>query len=124
MPDVAADADPRTGMALAFTEGGQNYLIAGGGNSVATPLWAAVVALADQYAGRNLGFVNPALYKIGASASARRAFHDMTAGSNTVTFGKRTIAGYPAAPGWNPVTGWGSPDAQVLVPLLARYTSP
>jgi hypothetical protein len=46
------------------------------------------------------------------------------AGSNTVTFGNRTIAGYPAAPGWDPVTGWGSPDAQVLVPLLARYASP
>jgi hypothetical protein len=34
------------------------------------------------------------------------------------------IAGYPAAPGRDPVTGWGSPDARVLVPLLARYTSP
>jgi subtilase family serine protease len=124
VPDVAADADPRTGMALAFTEGGHNYLIAGGGNSVATPLWAAVVALADQYAGRSLGFVNPALYQIGASASGRQAFHDVTAGSNTVTFGERTIAGYPATPGWDPVTGWGSPDAQVLVPLLARYASP
>jgi hypothetical protein len=31
------------------------------------------------------------------------------AGSNTVTFGNRTIAGYPAAPGWDPVTGWGAP---------------
>jgi hypothetical protein len=27
--------------------------------------------------------------------------------------------GYQAAPGWDPATGWGSPDAQVLVPLLA-----
>ena len=35
----------------------------------------------------------------------------------------KTIAGYRAAPGWDPVTGWGSPDAQVLVPLLARYAT-
>ena len=29
------------------------------------------------------------------------------------------ITGYPAGPGWDPVTGWGTPDARVLVPLLA-----
>ena len=29
-------------------------------------------------------------------------------------------AGYQAGPGWDPVTGWGTPNAQVLVPLLAR----
>ena len=32
-------------------------------------------------------------------------------------------AGYQAGPGWDPATGWGTPDAQVLVPLLARLTS-
>ena len=31
-----------------------------------------------------------------------------------------TITGYQAGPGWDPVTGWGTPDAQVLIPLLAR----
>ena len=30
------------------------------------------------------------------------------------------IIGYQAAPGWDTGTGWGSPDVQVLVPLLAR----
>ena len=48
----------------------------------------------------------------------------MTTGTNTVTFPTRTITGYQAGPGWDPVTGWGSPNAQVLVPLLARYVSP
>ena len=112
-------------MALAFTEGGHNYiLIGGGGVSVAAPLWAAIIALADQYAGRNLGFVNPALYQIGRSTYYHQAFHDVTTGSNTVTFPTQAITGYQAAPGWDPVTGWGSPNAQVLVPLLARYASP
>ena len=90
------------------------------GTSAAAPLWAAVIALADQYAGRNLGFVNPALYRIGRSPYYHQAFHDVTTGTNTVQFPTQTITGYQAAPGWDPVTGWGSPKAQVLVPLLAR----
>jgi len=125
VPDVAADADPDTGMALAFSGGGQDDILVGtGGASAAAPLWAAVIALADQYAGRDLGFVNPALYLIGESAYYHQAFHDVTTGSNTVTFSTQTVSGYPAGPGWDPVTGWGSPDAQVLVPLLARYAGP
>jgi subtilase family serine protease len=120
VPDVAAEADPGAGMALAFSTGGAGYVLTqAGGTSVATPLWAAVIALADQYAGQDLGFVNPALYQIGRSASYHQAFHDITTGNNTV----QGIAGYQAAHGWDPVTGWGSPDAQVLVPLLARYAN-
>ena len=125
VPDVAADADPRTGMAVAISDGGGYYLLdPASGTSAAAPLWAAVIALADQYAGRSLGFVNAGIYRIGRSASYHAAFHDITTGTNTVEFPPQTITGYRAAPGWNPVTGWGSPDAQVLVPLLARYVSP
>ncbi len=124
VPDVAADADYRTGMAIAVSGNSHNYLLGGGGVSAAAPLWAAVIALADQFAGRHLGFVNPALYRIGRSASYHQAFHDVTTGTNTVESPTQTIPGYQAAPGWDPVTGWGSPNAQVLVPLLARYASP
>ena len=127
VPDVAADADGDTGMAMALSDGGQHYALAGtGGTSAAAPLWAAVIALADQYAGRHLGFVNPAIYRIGRSPSYHQAFHDITTGTNTVEYPALTITitGYQAAPGWDPVTGWGSPNAQVLVPLLARYASP
>jgi hypothetical protein len=48
----------------------------------------------------------------------------VTTGTNIVRTATRTITGYEATPGWDPVTGWGSPDAQVLVPLLARYAGP
>ena len=124
VPDVAADADPRTGMAVAFHGGGHNdVLVGGGGTSVAAPLWAAVIALANQHAGRDLGFINPALYRIGHSTHYHQAFHDVTIGTNTVKLPKLTITGYVAAPGWDPVTGWGSPNAQALVPLLTRYVS-
>ena len=53
-----------------------------------------------------------------------QAFHDVTKGNNTVQFPPKTITGYQAAPGWDPATGWGSPDAQVLIPLLARHAVP
>jgi hypothetical protein len=48
----------------------------------------------------------------------------VTAGDNSVVEVPRLITGYQASPGWDPVTGWGSPNAQVLVPLLARDIHP
>jgi subtilase family serine protease len=125
VPDVAADASPQTGLAVVTSAGGGKYTISGGGGtSASAPLWAGLVALADQYAGRHLGFVNLALYRIGRSGLYHRALHDVTAGNNTVRFPPRTITGYRAVSGWDAVTGWGSPNASVLVPLLARYVHP
>jgi subtilase family serine protease len=125
VPDVAADAAFRTGLTLAVSDGPSTHIFfAGGGTSAATPLWGALIALADQYAGRHLGFVNPDIYRVGRSAAYHQAFHDINTGNSTETFPQQTITGYQARPGWDPATGWGSPNAQVLVPLLARYTSP
>jgi subtilase family serine protease len=114
VPDVAGDADEAGGMARVVASGGQAGLEADAGTSDSAPLWGGLLALADQYAHHDLGFVNPAIYSIGRSSSYHKAFHDVTSGSN----------GYPAGPGWDPVTGWGTPNAQVLVPLLARFTGP
>ena len=71
------------------------------------------------YAGHHLGFVNAAIYRIARGPLGPRALHDITTGDNTVRFPPQTVTGYSATPGWDPVTGWGSPDASVLVPLLA-----
>jgi subtilase family serine protease len=117
VPDVAADADASTAMTLTFTGG---VLYPAQGTSAATPLWAAVIALADQDARHHLGFVNPAIYTVARSPAYHRAFHDVTTGDNSVLWPTGLFTGYPAGPGWDPVTGWGSPNAQYLVPLLAH----
>jgi subtilase family serine protease len=121
VPDVAGDAAFDTGMAVASAAGSSSQAVVrpATGTSAAAPFWAGLVALADQYAGRRLGFVNPAVYRIARSARHPRAFHDTTRGNNTASLPPVTITGYRTAPGWDLVTGWGSPDAQVLVPLLA-----
>jgi subtilase family serine protease len=112
--DVAA---PAQGLILYYAEGGESGgphadLSGGGGTSVATPMWAGIVALADQMAGEGLGNINPALYALGAGG---RCFHDVTEGSNAIN----ADPGEPAVHGWDFPTGWGSPDAGCLVPALA-----
>jgi subtilase family serine protease len=125
VPDVAADANPSTGFPVVTSNpGGGSTISAHAGTSASAPLWAGIIALADQDAGRHLGFVNPAIYRIARSPHYRQAFHDITAGAaNTARFPRGTIAGYGARPGWDAVTGWGSPNAQALVPLLASRAS-
>jgi subtilase family serine protease len=121
VPDVSADASGHTGMALVISSGGGQYSIRNsGGTSATAPFWAGLMAVADQYAGHSLGFVNPALYQIARGPRYHQAFHDITTGSTTVKFPPKTFRGYEAAPGWDAATGLGSPDARVLVPLLAR----
>ena len=116
VPDVAADAD-QPGLPTVFAGGNIETNL---GTSNSAPLWGGLIALADQDAHHDLGFVNPALYRIARSASYHEAFHDVTTGSNYVTVGSVLVIGYQAGPGWDPVTGWGTPDAQMLIPLLAR----
>lgn len=115
VPDVAGDADPLTG--LAFYEAGQWNLA--GGTSAAAPLWAGLIAIADQMANHSLGFINTAIYKLGTSSSYAQDFHDITTGNNTYTNNKGVnVQGYPATSGWDPATGFGTPNAAHLLPDL------
>src|SRR5580692_8509348 len=120
VPDVSANASGHTGMAIVLSAHGGTMILNSGGTSASAPIWAALIALADQCVGHHLGLVNPAIYQIARGPRYHQAFHDVTTGNNTVQFPPTTITGYQAAPGWDPVTGWGSPDAQVLIPLLAH----
>ena len=119
VPDVAGEADQESGWAFVFTGGSQRWIMPASGTSASASLWGGLLALADQYAHHDLGFVNPAIYRIARGSSYHQAFHDITTGSNIVNTPPVGMGGYQAGPGWDPATGWGSPDAQVLVPLLA-----
>jgi subtilase family serine protease len=60
LPDVSALADPYTGVPVIITEDGTTYFEAGyGGTSLASPIFTAIWAIADQYNGKPLGFASP-----------------------------------------------------------------
>ena len=113
VPDVAADADPHTGLAIYI--GGWQL---GGGTSASAPLWAAIMAIANQMAGHSLGFINAALYKLAASRTYTQDFHDITMGNNTTVVDGKFVPGYSASQGWDPITGLGSPNVEKLLPDL------
>ena len=115
-PDVAAEAnfDNPTVVNGSFVTG---Y----GGTSFATPRWAGFLALVNQQSVANgkgtVGFINPALYNLGISAGYSGAFHDITSGSNPPSTGDGS--GFNAVPGYDLVTGWGSPAGVGLINQLA-----
>ncbi len=106
VPDVAGDADPTTGYTIRVD--GQTSVI--GGTSAVAPLWAGLVAVANQQLGTPVGFIQPAIY----AARAVAAFNDIQAGNN---------GAFEAGPGWDACTGLGSPVASKLIPLLSAANS-
>lgn len=105
VPDISGDADPTTGYFVRVD--GQNIVI--GGTSAVAPLWAGLIALANQQLGHSVGFVNPRLYAIPQST-----FRDITVGNN---------GAFSASLGWDPCTGLGSPDGVALVNALLGATA-
>jgi subtilase family serine protease len=106
------------------------------GTSAASPAWAGIMALVDQAAGRSVGFVNPALYLIGAiPALYSYVFHDITVGNNSASNGEAfalffppsTIVPFPAmdgfvaTPGYDLTTGLGTPNVAHLIQTLALF---
>jgi subtilase family serine protease len=110
VPDVAYQASGRTAPLVYLSAFGWFTV---GGTSCSTPQWAGLVAIADQISGTDLGFINPGLYKIGANPTRyANDFYDVTQGTNALF--APTIPGYSASPGWDAVTGLGTPDAANL----------
>ena len=104
-PDIAAVSDPLTGVKIVFNQ----HVVAGGGTSQAAPIWAGLAAVMNQYliahGGQPLGDLNPLLYRV-AARSRLPAYHDVTLGGNAVD---------NAGPGYDLVTGLGTPDVNNLV---------
>ncbi|MGH2856728.1 MAG: S53 family peptidase, partial [Solirubrobacteraceae bacterium] len=98
VPDVSLDADP---------ESGYDVVVAGtveaiGGTSAGAPSWQGIWARVQGAHGGALGFAGPVLY----TTEPASAFHDITIGSNGL---------YAAGPGYDLVTGLGTPDIAKLV---------
>jgi subtilase family serine protease len=146
VPDVSLDADPNTGFVEGITEDWSNpalgvsppddyhygeYRI--GGTSLSCPLFAGMMALSDQLARHPHGFANPALY----AALGRGAFRDVkspaapvaevrndygngTSGSTTTTLRSfNQLNTLTARPGYDDVTGLGSPNGATFLSALA-----
>jgi hypothetical protein len=116
IPDIAFDANPSTGVSVydSYNGTGADPWEQIGGTSVAAPCLAAIFAIADQ--GRMLAGMTTldgasqtmaALYALPATD-----FSDVTSGYN---------GGFSARPGYDEVTGLGTPKANFLVSDLAAY---
>ena len=89
------------------------------GSGQAMSMFAGVVALADQVAGRRIGQLNPALYRMGeraAHGAAHTGLVDITEGDTTFN----GVPGFAAGPGYDLATGWGTVDAPAFVTALAH----
>jgi len=114
VPDVSYDANPNTGVWIYDTTPYQGIDGWGevGGTSAAAPQWAAIFADAQSIHGFtniNGQNVHNLLYSIYSSSSYSSAFHDITVGYN---------GWYYAGPGYDEVTGIGSPVVYELLNLL------
>jgi subtilase family serine protease len=114
-PDVASiSGDVATGNGMLITDdNGADQQ--GAGTSLSSPLWLGMwTRIQAAAAKKGLGFANFSLYKIGKSASYANDFYDVTVGDNQP---------YPATPGWDNATGWGTPDvAHLMQDLTGRLT--
>jgi len=115
-PDVAAEANFDNATVV-----NGRFVTSYGGTSFAAPRWAGFLALVNQQSVANgrgtVGFVNPALYNLGIGSSYSSAFHDIISGSNPPAAGDGS--GFNAVPGYDLVTGWGSPAGVGLINQLA-----
>ena len=106
VPDVSGDADPATGYIVRVD--GKTLVI--GGTSAVAPLWAGLIAVANQQNGKSAGFIQPAIY----AARAKGAFRDIVKGGN---------GSFKAGPDWDPCTGLGSPIAPQLIRAIKPGSS-
>jgi kumamolisin len=111
-PDISADADPNTGAEVCY--GASSACAQIGGTSLASPLWAGLLADINAYLAAqskpSAGAIDATLYSLANGAPTYAPFHDVTSGTN---------GSYGATAAWDAVTGWGTPDVWNLARDLA-----
>jgi subtilase family serine protease len=125
IPDISMNASCGSSVAVyaTFPGAGSSPWQGSCGTSLATPLFAGVVALAAQQAGHGLGLINPALYQMYAARDP--GIVDVRSGNNAVTFSGSggtpvAVPGFTAAPGFDLASGIGTVNAALFVPELAH----
>ena len=146
-PDISADADPFTGFLTELQELDSSGAVVGyeteviGGTSLSSPLVAGIVAAAQQGQRKSFGFINPAIYKISKTA----AFHDTLPMTDKTPVNDRQAlcdqyycyyyevtdfdvqsynmpyyAGQVTLPGYDNMTGVGTPAGQAFITGLRK----
>eukprot|EP01130_Rhizamoeba_saxonica_P000575 TRINITY_DN10543_c0_g1_i1.p1 TRINITY_DN10543_c0_g1~~TRINITY_DN10543_c0_g1_i1.p1 ORF type:complete len:585 (-),score=164.65 TRINITY_DN10543_c0_g1_i1:29-1783(-) len=114
-PDVSA-----LGHAYLIAYNGQMMQV--DGTSCSAPVFGGLVSLLNDYmfdnGKKSLGWINPLLYKI--YAADKTAYNDIVTGNNKCTETCCSKVGYVAAPGWDPVTGLGTPDHHKFLEYLKK----
>ena len=104
--DVSAAADPASPYWVYYNSQWLLY----GGTSFASPVWAGVIAVVNDYRVSNglprVGYMNPTLY---LDAGVQATFRDITSGATQ---------DFSAGPGWDVPTGWGTPHAFAFAQAL------
>jgi subtilase family serine protease len=116
IPDISMSAATSGGVLVysSFEPSFRGWSIAGG-TSEATPLFAGIVAIADQVAGHRLSVLNPRLYALAGQAAGRSGIVDVTSGDNAAG----RVRGFSARRGYDLTTGLGTVDAYRFVHALA-----
>lgn len=150
-PDISADADPFTGMAVGLlsipanpNQAPKYFQIDVGGTSEASPLVAGIVTAAQQGQRHSFGFINPVLYKLEGTAALNEVL-PLTVHSNPefrgtacdanicgiqtlTTFDdqNRYMFGYTGQvdlPGYNNMSGVGTPHGQIFIKVVRGLES-
>ncbi len=117
VPDVSALAGGRSQYLMVSSKS----LFPVFGTSASAPAFAGIAALLHEVSGGRLGSLNPSLYALGRRQYADgtvSVFHDATSGNNSVP----GVTGFAAGPGYDAVTGLGSPDMSAL-PVAIRESA-
>lgn len=148
IPDVAFNAGVVGGVVvhLGF-DGVQEGFYVFGGTSAGAPQWAGIIADLNQALGRELGFINNRLYRLGQFGVSEREehersersdwdgdwdhdrahlFHDIIVGDNgfcgfDADFNSVCVPGFSATPGWDIASGWGTPNFGALMVLFDQW---
>jgi subtilase family serine protease len=139
VPDIAADADPDTGILTGYISSGHYRTQSNAGTSLACPLIAGLVADAQQGRQSSFGFINPLIYRL----SGTRALHDVLPVNKTMpqqyrdayipgsgaldptsldVFDSqdRTYTDQVTARGYDTMTGVGTPNGAAFISGLRR----